>query len=153
MRPNTAAEGFRFQSASQTSGRSFPINSRDLSMKQINGYWDLGVGRVTPSIAQKFSKRDAKCRENLGNRPTKVSGEVGAVRSPRDTWCAIGLHRLLAPRNFKEEELAPSSRETRSAERISGPGPQHRREEQEPLDLEGHVVRDWAPSPPRPSQL
>jgi hypothetical protein len=109
MHPNTAAEGFRFQSASQASGRSFPISSRDLSMKQINGYRDLGV--------------------DLGPRPTKVSGEVGAVRSPRDTWCAIGLHRLLAPRNFKEEELAPSSRETRSAERISGPGPQHRREE------------------------
>jgi hypothetical protein len=51
MHPNTAAEGFQFQSASQASRRSFSIGNRDLSMKQINGYWDLGVGRVTPSIA------------------------------------------------------------------------------------------------------
>jgi hypothetical protein len=48
---------FDFNQQVKRAGEVFPISSRDLSMKQINGYRDLGVGRVTPSIAQKFSKR------------------------------------------------------------------------------------------------
>jgi len=49
--------------------------------------------------------------------------------SKRDTWCAIGIHRLLAPCSFKEEGLTPPSRESRSAEGVQSPGPQYRQED------------------------
>jgi hypothetical protein len=47
--------------------------------------------------------------------------------SRRSTWRTIGLHRLLALRDFEERGPASSHRETRSAESVQDSGPQYRR--------------------------
>jgi Ni/Co efflux regulator RcnB len=47
--------------------------------------------------------------------------------SRRSTWCTIGLHRLLALREFEEQGPTSSHHETRSAESIQDSGPQYRR--------------------------
>jgi hypothetical protein len=43
MLKHSSEEFLFFQVASQASGQSFAIGSRDPSTKQINGYRDLGV--------------------------------------------------------------------------------------------------------------
>jgi hypothetical protein len=81
------------------------------------GKWNTGgtkprdlAARSLEILVLGFTSLEAPRAFELG--PTRVSGEFKAVRSLRDTWCAIGLHRLFAPRDFREEELALPSRET-----------------------------------------
>jgi hypothetical protein len=65
--------------------------------------------------------RSSESIQDLG--PTATSDEFRTVRSQRDTWCAIRLHRLLALRNFEAPGAASSQLRDAKRRKHSGLGP------------------------------
>jgi hypothetical protein len=102
-------EKSRFTTSNQASGRSYVVNGQDPCIEQINDRRVIAVSRVAPGLAQWialiYHQKDL-------SRPSR-----------RSTWRTIGLHRLLALRDF--EERGPASSQPRDAKcrKHSGLGP------------------------------